>query len=332
MTFSSDPHVSVQRQGIPILYLDTCIVLELAKQATGKCTNTHQKEISELFILLPELMSAGKLLCPLGNQLIEMGMSRGRKNAKEFLLHFTNACFKLPNEIKEAELAIGYQAFTKQIPRIEIDPTLVLDEELMTDSRFYIHLAPVYSPENLAERKNVKQSIVDAVNAVKATGLTKEDWNAQLRRELLADYQLAWFAFVPQEGYTPSTAHVLHQLELVYSRTGLCQRAGAPIPGDIADLYCRFLQSSYHHNLPFQRIEAVLWAHFMYRSNKIVSGDRLDALWAAAYFPFVDYAITDHSFCTLLNESGLSSLYNTKVYSMRSLREIIDLLQTLKDD
>lgn len=329
MEFTGNPIVGTKKSKIPILYLDTCIMLELAKYAKGICDNSHKAEIGELFCLLPQLMQSGKLLCPSGNQLQEMGMSHGKKDAKRFLLSFTNAWLKLPDEIKEDQLAIGYQAFIAQNPWIGLREDMIFDKDPTLDSKFRIHLAPVYKPETLEKRKIAKTDTVKALNAMKQGGCIERDWKAQLRSELLADYQLAYCTFVRQEDYTPAAEHVLQQIDLVYRRTGLCRQVGGCIPPEVADSYIRFLQSNYHHNLPFQRIEAVLWAHFMQRSNKIVRGDRLDALWASAYLPFVDYVITDHAFSMLLIESSIAETYNTEVYSMRNFRTMIDSLYTL---
>lgn len=69
----------------------------------------------------------------------------------------------------------------------------------------------------------------------------------------------------------------------------------------------------------------------MQRSNNIAPGDRLDVLWAAAYLPFVDIAVTDSAFCRLLTESGLAELYGTKVYAMKNLQELIDELHMVTD-
>lgn len=329
MEFTGDPIVGTKKNKIPILYLDTCIMLELAKYAKGICDNSHKAEIGELFSLLTQLMQSGKLLCPSGNQLQEMGMSHGKKDAKMFLLSFTNAWLKLPDEIKEDQLAIGYQAFIAQNPWIGLREDMIFDEDSTPDSQFRVHLAPIYKPETLEKRRTTKLDTVRTLNAMKQGGRIEKDWNAQLRSELLSDYHQVYWAFVRQEDYTPTIEHVLQQRDLLYSRTGLRKQAGACIPPEVADSYTRFLQSSYHHNLPFQRIEAVLWAHFMQRSNKIVRGDRLDALWASAYLPFVDYVITDHAFSMLLIESSIAETYNTEVYSMRNFRTMIDSLYTL---
>lgn len=51
--------------------------------------------------------------------------------------------------------------------------------------------------------------------------------------------------------------------------------------------------------------------------------DVMDDIWAAAYLPFTDYAITYNDFCTLLQSAGLASQYGVQVYSMSTTNDII---------
>ena len=331
MTFAIRPIVGTKKNSIPILYLDTCVMLELAKYANDKCTDSHKNEIGELFCLLPQLMKAGKILCPSGNQLQEMGMSRGRKVAKEFLLHFTNCSLESPYNIKEAELAIGYQAFISQNLWIGLNEDIIWEEDTTPASRFRVHLSPIYSQEKLESLKATKSNIVDGLNAAKRSGRIEKNWDNQLISEQLTDFFLAYHSLSPQSNFELSEGRVIDEIKAFRNRTGFWMQSLCDIPDEAVNVYFRFLQSSYHHNLPFQRIEAVLWAHLMQRSNNIAPGDRLDVLWAAAYLPFVDFAVTDSAFCRLLTESGLAEFYGTKVYAMRNLQELIDELHVVTD-
>ena len=90
--------------------------------------------------------------------------------------------------------------------------------------------------------------------------------------------------------------------------------------------YVHFLKGFYHDFIPYIWIRANLWTHLMQRPKKIVQGDNLDVQWAAAYLPFVDYAVTDNAFCELLRGSGLLEKYKTKVYSFKSLKGLLEEL------
>ena len=75
--------------------------------------------------------------------------------------------------------------------------------------------------------------------------------------------------------------------------------------------------------MPYIWVGSVLFSHIMQRANKVKQGDNLDIKWASAYLPFVDYAVTDNNFCDLLNQSGLSEQYGTKVFCFKTLDELL---------
>lgn len=76
-------------------------------------------------------------------------------------------------------------------------------------------------------------------------------------------------------------------------------------------------------------IEARAVQYLMQRSNLIKPGDNLDVEWAAAYLPYVDYAVTDDAFCKLLQSSGLAQQYRTKVYSFKTLPLLLEALKSI---
>ena len=118
-------------------------------------------------------------------------------------------------------------------------------------------------------------------------------------------------------------------LRLVYKRAGVPLTASDQERLSAVDTHNHFLLSSYHHKLPYKHIEAVLWATRMQRSDKIKNGDNLDTIWAAAYLPFVHYAVTDNAFCSLLGSSGLAEHYDVKVFSHKTLRGFLEELRRL---
>ena len=90
--------------------------------------------------------------------------------------------------------------------------------------------------------------------------------------------------------------------------------------------YGEFLTSAYHDYLPYIWIRANLWTHLMQRQNKIKKSDNLDIQWAAAYLPYIHYAVTDNDFCNVLYSSGMADLYQVKVYSLSTLKNLLNEL------
>ena len=323
------PEVRIQKNHIPILYLDSCILIELARCVSNHSSSTYKQEISELYDVLISLMRNGKILCPSGNQLQEMGVSKGREMAKNFLFRFTNAELCNPFLVAETQMDLGYQAYIARTKFLDFNCSLVLDEKRFFDSPFTVHVSPIYSRDQLEELKQEKLNGVAVLNKMKEDGSIAANYEVQLKNELESDF---YFFLRSIENYRSSFeafVRYLDQLGMVYKRTRIhVEDLSDPRILDAVDKHNRFLLSDYHHKLPYKWIEAVLWAHRMQRPNKIVQGDNLDTVWAAAYLPFVDCVVTDNAFCALLKQSGLAELYGTKVYCFKTLDSLLEDLKT----
>ena len=190
-------------------------------------------------------------------------------------------------------------------------------EQSVGDSSIKVYALSNCSKEQTEAYKQNKQNLAATLNETKCFGKTAENYAAQLKLELDADnyvfqYNLNHCTDSP-ENYT----NMLDTLGFVYSCVGTDPTNTSAIEG-----YKRFLDSLYHHNLPYVWIQSVLFAHIMQRQNKISQSDYADIKWASAYLPFVDYAVTDIAFCNLLNKSGLAELYGTKVHCLKTLGDL----------
>lgn len=318
------PNMHVKRNKIPVIYLDSCAMIELARYANGMCTDAHKKEIGEMYALLTSMMREKQIICPLGNQLQEMGMTKDKEQAKLFLYQFTNAEMLHPDVIQNKQMRLGYKAFSSDSYDVVFDKSTAFKEDKDPYSPFVIHVAPVYSREKAEILRQEKFHIVDILNEMKTSKNIQPDFNSQLRAELEAEYVLFLERVLGKE---PSSEEeyirYVDEVEKFYRITGFAPNS---TPEQFAEAYVSygtFLWSPYHDLLPYIWIRANLWAHLMQRSNTIRQGDNLDVQWAAAYLPYIDYAVTDHAFCTLLNSSGLAEQYGTKVYSFRTLKDLL---------
>ena len=107
MNYIQIPDVCVKRNIVPTIYLDSCAMIELSRFEKGKCINAHKQEIGELYTLLSSMMCEKRILCPLGNQLQEMGMTKDKEQAKLFLYRFTNAEMFHPDVIPNKQMKQG---------------------------------------------------------------------------------------------------------------------------------------------------------------------------------------------------------------------------------
>lgn len=333
MDYNQIPEIYVTKSKMPVIYLDTCAMIELARFENGSSTNAHKHEIGVLYEILLALMRAKCILCPLGNQLQEMGMTKDREKAKCFLYRFTNSEMLHPEFIMNAQMKLGYRAFSYNENAIVCGKSTAFKEDDHSTLPFIVHAAPVYSQEKAATLRQEKYRIVDILNEMKSSKRIQADFKSQLRAELEAEYFMFWNKMVEkppssQEEYF----YYVNEVEKFYRTTEFDVNSTLEQFVDGYINYGTFLRSPYHDLLPFIWIRANLWTYLMQRPNKIVQGDNLDVQWAAAYLPYVNYAVTDHSFCTLLKDSGLAGLYGTQVYSLRTLDSLLSELKALRSN
>ena len=323
MECSHIPNVNVEKDKTPCIYLDTNAMIELSKHKRGVCTDSHKQKIGELYDMLTTLVREKRILCPLGNQMQEMGMTAERKVARLFLYQFTNCKLLHPDLVFTEQMKVGYRAFSNAETPIQLGTDTVFKQNRYPDSRFVIHVDSVYSPEKANGLRKEKNNIAAILNAMKANGEIKSNFDEQLRAELESEYISFLTALTGLNASDKAYMHYVGEIEKFYRITEASPTADTEQHLNHLASYTAFLMSPYHNVLPYIWIRANLWSRLMHRERAVTPSDNLDIQWVAAYLPFVDYAVTDNACCSLLQESGIADLYGTKVYSFRTLENLL---------
>ena len=324
-------NIKVERHEKPCIYLDTNAMLELAKHERGSCAGAHKQEIGELYDMLTALTRENRILCPLGNQMQEMGMTAKRKTARLFLYRFTNCELLHPDLIFTAQMQAGYRAFYNTEASINLGIHTAFEQNKYPGSQFVIHADPVYSPEKAKELREEKHHIEAVLNAMKANGEIKANFTEQLRAELESEYISFLSALAEPMASEKACMRYMEEIGKFHRITGFSPTTEAEQHINHLASYTEFLISPYHDVLPYIWIRANLWSHLMHREKAVLHSDNLDIQWAAAYLPFIDYAVTDNACCQLLQDSGMAELYGTKVYSFKTLASLLTELEHLKN-
>lgn len=319
------PEIRIIKNSRPILYLDTCVLIELSRYEKGVCKNEHIDKIGALYNFLVTAMREKRILCVLGNQLEEMGTSQNRESAREFLFRFTNVEFASPYHVEKVQMEKGYQAFVWNMSTQTLNVADIIEHpEYVSNSSIEIHAVPIYTQERMIKLKEDKQKLATTLNDVKNRRHVAENYDAQLALELESDIQVFKYNLEHTKDSWETCMITMDALKAIYRRVGIdpCNSSDDDKLKAVVS-HNKFLISPYHHKLPRVWIRSVLFAHLMQRQNKIIPSDNLDIMWASAYLPFVDYVVTDSAFCNLLNQSSLADQYGTKVYSFRTLENLL---------
>lgn len=323
------PDIIITKNSIPIIYLDTCLLIEFSKHENGNCDNSHKKEIGELYNILVSLMSSNQIICVLGNQMEEMGSTLKREKARDFLYRFTNATLFEPFEIEQMQIRDGYKAFIKSEATINLGSKSIFEKpHCLQNPSIQINIPTIYKQHRAEEIKQIKESLALDLNNMKNAGKISKDFNKQLSVELKADFEVFKYNLEHYSDSIEAYEQNNYNLANVYRLSGMdLHLSDALMRKKAVDIYCNFLLSECHHTLPYVWIRSVLFVRLMQRSNKIIPSDNWDIIWASAYLPFVDYVVTDEKFNKLLSDSGLLNQYNTKSYDMKTLKNLINELK-----
>lgn len=200
----------------------------------------------------------------------------------------------------------------------------------LKNSSIQINIPTIYKQERAQKIKEIKYMLADDLNEMKNDGKISSDYEKQLSVELKADFEVFRYNLEHYNDSIEAYEQNQYNLGKIYEITGIdLSIADNEERKRAVEIYCNFLLSECHHALPYVLIRSVLFVLLMQQPNKIIHSDNWDIIWASSYLPFVDYVVTDNKFNELLNRSGLLTQYNTKSYSMKTLKELINDLQKI---
>lgn len=123
------PEIRITKNTVPLIYLDTNIMTELAKYENGSYKGAYLDELKVLYNLLNQKMRQNEIICPLGYQMEEMGMPAKRENARNFLYRFTNAKLKNPFSIEKEQADIDITLTMPKHPSLHLTRTALLKRQ-----------------------------------------------------------------------------------------------------------------------------------------------------------------------------------------------------------
>ena len=218
------------------------------------------------------------------------------------------------------------QIYIEQKTNILFQASDVFSNINRQNDRVYVEVFPKNGQKIVQQYKEEKLKLADALNNFKCSTYISKDFETQFLNELQADYQVLSCIIEKCRESEDNFVHYVDMLMPILNRInkGDTKKDFSGKRDEEYINYGNFLLSWYQYKLPYIYIRAILFTHLLQRPNKIKHSDNLDALWACAYLPFVDFAITDGAFCKLLNDSKLADTYNTKVYDFSTIASLIE--------
>jgi hypothetical protein len=336
---SAVPTVAFEKPGLPMLWLDTSVVIKLTKIEKGEALQKIEVQRGKrLHKVVFDLVRAGKLLCPESDQEEEYAAER-LDDAVHSMFARLSLGISLTHRqgILDEQIFKGMSAYAREADAIFLpasayfhgDPVRRLEEARR--ERFIVTVGPWKSPQMLARRAQSKANI-------------GRQWE-QLRQELLAkgqtyEQQLA----VERRGEGLGLLESLRRFEadLLSGRPDFWNYMAAtgPLmyrhywrklggqPPDWEGVF-RFFASPYLSELPQPFISSRLTAELLTGNESIAPSDPMDVDLLSIALPVSHFVVTDRRMELRIKQLGLDVKYDTAVYSMASIDGLFAALEKL---
>lgn len=184
--------LTIEKSEVPILFLDSNIIIELKKAKEGKNENIYFEEYKKLLFLLENKQQEGKLYCALGEQAYEIGGVEKKYSNVDFL-HMLTKKVKLKSalEIEKNQLDRALLRYLKNYPVISINYMDGIEELIYSSKEISdeIHkgldkIIPRLFYKELREKKN---KIAQGMNENKKSEKFQKDFFRQLVLEVTCE-------------------------------------------------------------------------------------------------------------------------------------------------
>lgn len=289
--------IRIEKCPIPIILLDTSVLLKLALLKLGRLSDVERPRLQRLRDQIYSLTRAGKLLCPEAGQPLEVWAGRS-----EFM------------DILD-ELSLGVSTREKRgIENVQVERLMASYIEREKSVTFRYTDAFVSDPIRMAQEALTSRYIVTVDMGLLATvdrikserrGIHTE-WEALRKR--CAEEGIKYEEQLQREkfGWIKSIIS-LNVCDLIY----IWDLQGGQ-PKGIEGLM-NFLYSPYFSSAPSVEISSTLVARLMVGATPIAHGDAMDIDHISSMLPYADFLVVDRRMKNAVRSLRLDSKYNTEV-------------------
>lgn len=328
-------NVKVSKCSIPVIWLDTSIIIKMALWKLGRPLNeVDQKRIPELYNFIYELVRKGELICPHGDRDDEIWIGEDvcREVATSLSLGIK---FRHRGGIQNLQTQRFMETFIAKINDIELpyadafygDPV----EEIRRKDPFIITV----NRRRYESIDDVKKRIAEMQKSLESIRIEAQNLNESFEERLDLEYK----------GYLSGTLHlgikfwdkIKQGVEPSFDDFMVALSLGLPLawwnryngqPPGLQGMIKFYLSDAFKAT-PVIEITCKLYSDILTQSTKIESGDSIDVQQLAAVSPYCQIVITDRKMKNRFNKLRLDQKYQVKVCSLSDYDEIKKFLEDL---
>lgn len=325
-------NIKMNRCPIPILWLDTNVVIDMTKyRENAELKDLQRDRVSKLVNVIYQKTRSGKLLYVEGDQDEEI-------NSLNKEAHKTQSFLSMGIKLQYRKAIHDEQLLAFMDAYINNQDTVILDyrdafysdpvEELKDRNSGYLNglIISVHgevTEKEIRERTHRKEMILEQLNELRQTlidsGVTYEQ---QLQQEYTGVVQAVRVVIEKMrdkimKGLTISIEDydqisIITELERIWGQVT-----------DSREGLIKFLQSDCYKQIPYVDIGSKLLAKIVTSITPVVSGDSMDVDHISTVLPYSDIIVTDRKMKNRIIQLGLDKKYETKVFCLNDIENIL---------
>lgn len=320
-------NVKISKSPIPICWLDTSVVIEMAKVQQGISNAGGNERYNEIYQILYQKVRDKKIICPRADQEEEIEDDFKACRAVQTYLSL-GVRFKHRKGIQDLQMQKLMRAFADRSNDIHFsyedaffrDPIKTVEEA--RKSRFIISAeSPPPGEEDIKTAKHSRLSLAEKTESLRIEN-TRDGvvFEEQLLREYTGHIQatvqlLKKLYYRADNGAALSTDEFLTIGDVVGFPLNIWGDLGGQPPG--LEGLLSFYSSHHYKNVPYINIASILWADLLSGRSPVVPSDLMDIDQLSTVIPYCSFVITDNKVKNRIRRHNIGSLYQTEVWSMR---------------
>lgn len=336
--------INIDKSLIPLIWVDTSIIINLAKIRAGKTINALlKKRMQYLYDIIRKATRNKQAICPRADQELEYQL--GKKYKEECRCVQTDLSMgirmKRGIEVEDFYMKLFMKAYIESASEINIsykdiffsDPVEELNIKLNRGYFVDVELSP--KKKTIDKQRQSKKESRRSLETLRRQNIAN---NITFQQGLAKEYRGTHDGYIEKLGIFYSR---LKNRELIEDEEFLGMDAfldyldfwkthnGKP-PGFQG--VCNFFLSDYQMQIPRIDIHCNLFAKILTSTTPIKSGDSMDLHQLSVVLPFFDLVITDRIMKYNIESLGYHKKYKTRVLALKDFDEIQKFLENLEID
>lgn len=310
------PEILINKSPIPIIWLDTSIIIDMTLWKLGKPIEPKQKDrVSFLYNTIYALTRKKKIICPQADQKEEIW--KGRPECLQSMLELSLGIRALYSEsIKYNQAALFMDAFIngKDVVQIKYQDFFESDpiEQLSSTSKYIVSvdLGLIEDPE-LIKKRNIDQTnrLEKLRKKIVSEGILYEE---QLEKEYQAELDtVSMISKKPLENLNHIDFMSVNDYWIYWNNQN-----------SSFSEFLTFFSSPFYRIIPKINIDCQISAKILTGNDPFKTGHKMDIVHSSSAIPYVDIFITDRQMKKIICDLKIDNMYNTKILNIAELNQI----------